>query len=66
MLYRPSVSQMLKVDRINFTPRRWIKLPHQIFLGWIKNDGGLREPTPLPFLLEEELKPGFYWGDLIH
>lgn len=49
-----------------FTTKRWLKLPSRIYLGWIKTSVDLREATPLPFLREDELKPNFYWEDLIH
>ena len=66
MLYRPPLVDMLKVDRENFTVKRWIRLPSRIFLEWIKTPGGLREPTAVPFVWDRELKEGFYWTDLIH
>jgi len=66
MLYRPEVSQLIHLDMVSFTPKRWIKLPYRIFLHWIKNEGGLREPTPIPYLMESEMKPEYYWCDLIH
>jgi len=66
MIYRPSPVEIRKVDRVNFTLKRWIRLPHKVFLGWIETSVDLREPTPVPFLWESELKEGFYWADLTH
>ena len=66
MLYRPARKDFFKVDRINFTNMRWIRLPHQIYLGWIGTKGGLREPTPLPVSLTGQLKEGYHWPELIH
>jgi len=65
-MYRPAIRDFLKMDRINFTKLRWIRLPSQIYLGWIKTPVDLREPTPIPLSLNHALKEGYYWPELIH
>lgn len=69
MLYRPSAHVIVGIIRSHkdvFTITRWLRLPHQIYLGWLKTPNMLREPTPSPILFEESLKPGFYFSEYVH
>jgi hypothetical protein len=66
MIYRPSVKKLIKQDLTNFTFKRWLRLPNQVFLNWIKTPVDIREPTPLPMGLRDELKAGYYWPELVH
>lgn len=64
MIYRPE--KPWEASREIFTHKRWLKLPYKVFLNWIKTSVDIREPTPLPMCLQEQLKPGYHWPELIH
>ena len=56
-----------------FTLKRWLRLPTQYHLGWIGANrfwqpdfGMLREPTAVPKLWADSLKPGYHWPENIH
>ena len=66
MLYRPDIL-WIRAYRGPFTFMRWIRLPHVFYLSFM---GGypnvLRDPTPNPFLSDDDLKPGFYFKEYVH
>lgn len=68
MLFRPEnlVSVYLKYQEA-FSMARWARLPHRIYLKWIKcPDWQLREPTAEPILFQDEMKSGFHFLEFVH
>lgn len=68
MLYRPPLNWIVKnVDNHPFTIKRWIRLPIRAMdSGYMRRPGALTESTVRPMIAEHDLKPGFYWPELIH
>ena len=72
-MYRPDdwVDQVGKTREV-FTAKRWIRLPTQHRLNWIvimgnKHIYDLRQPTPMPWVYDGDLKEGFHrFGDDIY
>jgi hypothetical protein len=75
MIYRPHILDLAKIVNRHkgvFSTIRWIRLPRQVFLGYLKRPSlkkigyELSDPTVVPILADKELKPGFHWKELIH
>lgn len=39
---------------------------HPLMPVWLQTPGGLRESTTRPHVASWELKPGYYWPEIIH
>lgn len=54
------------VYKRRFHQFRWTMFPCWIYFNFNNKSRDLREATPLPVLLRDELKPEYYWPELIH
>ena len=72
MIYRPDSFieryKLYKKYEGIFSNKRWLNLPHRIFLCWIecKELHSLREPTANPVLFDRDMKSDFYFLEYVH